>query len=277
MYALERFGSITLSPFNNSFPLSPVPTKLNLTQTASGVYDNDGSDRGKQIFPFALPYNCVITEDVYNDNRAVLDELRAAVGTQAKLYRRARDDDTVQWCMAKLPEAPHDWPYTQRGYFEITLGFQQLSPWVGASHGIGWELDDGVLLDDGRNLDEEPPVVLNTNPKAITITNNGNLPVDDIQFSVMAGSTPITRFEISTVDRRLVWTGSLTNGEFVTIDAGACGVQKNGSNDYNSLLAQQFNVKTWAQFKSGANILNVALTGGGTDSTIFVIYRDKWA
>jgi hypothetical protein len=278
MYTLERFGSVVLPVYNNSYTLSPIPAQLVLVQTTTGAFDNDGEGRNRPILPLPLSYKAVVTETVYNSNRAILDTLRAAVGTRTKLYRRADDDSTVHYCTARLSSMPHERPYSMRGYFEITLDFQQLTVWTGTIHGVGWVFDSGILLDTARTLDETPPVTLNTNPKTITVSNGGNLPITDIQFTIVAGSATITSVQLNGGLWVLKWIGSLPAGGTLIIDAGASMVLKNGGNDYNAFtLDAGHALDRWAMLQPGNTSVVVTLVGGSTNSTISIIYNDGWA
>lgn len=278
MYAITQFGTITLPTYNTEWPLEPLPARLLFVETTGGAFDNDGDGRNRQTLPFALRYQAVVSEDTYNNNRGVLDTLRAAVGTRAKLYRTALDNNAQQFCTARLSAMPHTWPFEQRGYFVISLDFQQLSPWNGAVHGVGWFFDAGIVLDNARTLDETPPTTLNTSPKSITIANAGNLPVDNVQFILTAGSANITTFSLSGPDWGFSWSGILVAGSTLTIDTGAFSVLNAGGNDYaNFTLATNHKVEKWVSFTPGNNTFSVAKVGGSTNSTLAAVFYDRWA
>lgn len=278
MYVIERFGSITLPIYNTEWPLEPVQARLSVVDTMAGAYDNDGDGRRRYVFPHPLPYQGIIDEDVYNDNRGVLDALRAAVGIRTRLYRRAQDDSAVQWCLASLNTMPHTWPYKQRGYFVVSLQFQQLSHWHGASHDIGWQFDSGVIFDEGRTLDEAPPTVLTTNPQTIGITNDGDLATSDVVLEITAGSANITDIVIGGVGWHLLWHGTLLAGNTLTIDAGSWLVTNSGVNSYANLsLGIYHTIERWIEIQPGAGYYTIQLTGGGTGSTAALQFYDRWA
>jgi hypothetical protein len=279
MYTINRFGAITLPAYMTDYNLSPLPAQLAFVQTTTGVFDNDGDKRSRQTFPLSVSYKALVAEDVYATNRTVLDALRAAVGTRAILYRTADNDATVHNCTARLASMNQQRPYSMRqNLFEFELNFQQLSPWRGLIHGAGWVFDSGVLLDNSRVLDEAPPTIINPNPTTIVCSNGGNIPVDDIQFTIIAGSAPITAIQIDGPAFSLGWVGSLLTGQSVFIDTGAAMVLKAGNNDYNAFALLPFHhLDRWASLSSGTNTLSVLLTGGGTNSTISIIYNDRWA
>ena len=279
MYTITRFGTITLPTCKTEYTTSPVPAQLNLVQTASGVFDNDGTDRRKQAFPHPLSYKAYVVEDDLAVARPIMDDLRAAVATRARLYRTADNNGETHYCWAVLAAEPQSRPWGSGMHiWELEFSFQQMSPWIGAIHGVGWKFDTGIKFDNGRTFDETPPVTLSTNPLSMTKPNAGNLPVTDIRFVTTAGGAPITAIQIDGPGFSLIWTGNLPIGSTVEIDAGAAMVLKNGSNDYNAFrFGPGHTIGTWAQLLKGDNTVTVTLTGGSTDSKFSMIYYDKWA
>ena len=278
-YTITRFGSITLPVGLTNYTLSPVPAQLSIVQTTAGAYNNNGSGRQKQAFPHSVSYKCTVTEDTLAANRAVLDTLRAAVGTQGRLYRTADDDGTIHYCTAILIAEPHERPYGNRMYIhELELSFQQMGPWRGAAHGVGWTLDSGVLLDNARNLDETPPTTMTSSPEILTITNAGNLPVDDARVIVTAGSSDIDHVYLTSELVELRWVGTLEAGTALEIDAGAFSVTNAGSDAYAGFTIQpDHSIEGLLQIPEGNSLLAVYFGGGGTDSTVAVIFNDGWA
>lgn len=280
MYTINRFGAITLPTALTDYTLTPLPAQLVFVQTTTGAFDNDGSGRNRQTLPAPISYKATVTEDIYANNRTVLDALRAAVGTRALLYRTADNDATVHHCTARLVNMTHDRPYSLRqNIFQIELTFQQLSPWAGALHGAGWTFDSGVVLDNARTLDETAPTVINTYGKIIFVTNSGNIPVTDIQFTLTAGSAPVTNARLLVYGVwDFNWEGSLATGQTLVFDSGAYSVQVNGTNGYSGfLLGPLHQIERMAQFDPGENAITVALTGGSTNSTLAVVFSDAWA
>lgn len=281
MYQIYRFGNIDLSPFNNDFTLSPVPAKTNLLSTTGGMFDSDGEGRSRQQFPFPLSYKCVVMEDVYNNNRATLDALRAAVGTRAKLYRRAANDGAVHWCIARLVAMPHDWPYTQRSHFVVSFDFQQLTPWQGFDH-ADWRLDDGYEIDDGLLLDPALYTASLPGTSAITILNSGNLPVTDVLLTVKAGANPLNNIVFFGPDGVwLQWSGTIPAASELVIDTGAQSVLLDGVNAYQYLsLPVYHTVPDWFYIPPGSTLVAIAMAttvGEMTGSKWTVNFRDWWA
>lgn len=278
MYTINRFGSLNLSPFNNNYTLSPVPVKTRLVSTLGGVFDSDGSGRSAQQYPFSLSYDCVVAEDTYNNNRATLDALRGAVGTRARLYRTAENDSTIQHCIARLVDMPHDRPYRQRGYFEIGLKFLQLTPWQGDNH-AAWTLNAGYFLNDGLNLNEEDYKILFATSHTQIINNGGNLPVTDVILTVITDANPLTNiawYVPYTID--LAWHGTVTPNSTLIIDCGAKSVTLNGVNRYGDLaLGAAHILEDWFRLEPGDNTVQIAATGTKTGATWSVTFKDWWA
>lgn len=278
-YTITRFGSLTLPVGLTNYTLSPVPAQLSIVQTTAGAYNNNGSGRNKQAFPHSVSYKCTVTEDTLAASRTVLDALRAAVGTQARLYRTADSDGAIHYCTAILAAQPHERPYDKRMYIhEIELSFQQMSPWRGAVHGTGWELDTGIDFDDARTLDETPPVTMTSSPEILTISNAGNLPVTDVRVIVTAGSVDIDHVYLSSDLVELRWTGTLLSGTSLEIDAGAFAVTNAGSDAYSGMTLQpDHSIEGLLQIPVGSSFLAVYFGGGDVDSTVAVIFNDGWA
>lgn len=292
MYTIERFGNITLSPFNNDFTLSPVPARLALASTIGGVFDNDGDGRSKQAFPFPLSYDCVVTEDTYANNRTTLDALRAAVGLRAKLYRRAADDSDVHWCVARLAEMPYTWPYRQRGYFEIGLRFLQLTQWNGDDH-AGWRFDDGYDFDAALAFDTNDYSVLMTTAMSQVVTNGGTLPTTDVILTITTADFPLTNIVFSTSGisteflgflptyipgSHIQWIGTIPAYSELQIDCGAMSVTLNGENAYNdfSLVSGHLG-DDWMTFGPGDNTIILTAVGTLTGAMWTVNFKDAWA
>lgn len=279
MYTVTRFGAITLPTALTDYTLSPLPAQLVFVQTTTGVFDNDGDGRNRQTLPAPISYKATVTEDVYANNRTVLDALRAAVGTRARIYRTADDNAEIHYCTARLVAMNHDRPYSLRQHiFQIELAFQQLTPWVGLIHGAGWVFDSGVLLDNARTLDETPPTVISTNPLTVAVTNNGNIPATDVQMTLTAAATITTaRLYVNGI-WDITWTGTLLTGQSLTFDAGAYSVQRNGTNVYAGFAFGPLHaIDRMVRIDPGGNDIIVQLTGGSTTSTLSVIFNDAWA
>lgn len=277
-YVLERFGTITLPAVMTIEDISPVAPIDTLVQTTSGVFDNAGGARSDQKFPQMINMKTLVAETDPNVFRATIDALRALVGTRDFLYRRAENDSSVQKSLCRLVQMPYQRQIENWATMSLDFKWQQLGPWLGAIHGVGWSFDAGILLDNARTLDETPPIVLDTSTKGISIVNAGNLPVTDIQFTLIAQSAPITTVLITGADWSFRWDGTLVPGATLMVDTGASSATVNGTNAYAGFsLTNLHNIDRWARMAAGTNSIVVSIWGGGTTSTLSIIFYDGWA
>lgn len=279
MYLLERFGQTLFLPQGNmTAGMAPVSARVSFVETTGGSFDNDGTGRNRQALPHSLRYQALVFEDTLATTRDLEDSLRAAVGTRAKLYRRARDNDEVHWCYARLVGMPYDTGVKDKAWREISLDFSQLTRWHGARHDDPWTFDSGEFFDDALVFDEESPTVLDSNPKTTVVVNNGNIPIRDAQVIVTAAGSNITTVSFVGGSTNLTWTGTLLAGQALTIDDGAASVLNGAGNGYSGLVRNSGHaIETWFEFPPGNTNLVVTRNGGSAASTIAIIFRDGWA
>lgn len=282
MYTLSQFGDTALPLYNTEYDISPVPAVLNFIQTTDGVFDGNGDGRNRQAFPMAVPYKAVVAQDTYASNKPILDGLRKAVGTRALLYRYVDNHPEItHYCTARLQAMPQVRPYTMRGYFEVMLNFQQLSPWLGIKNGTGWVFDSGVLFDNGRVFDEQAPTTLTGATTLITVTNNGNLPATDTTVSFHCGVDNLISLDVwnMTTNCRWTWQGIVSPATALEIDTGDCSVTNAGLDDYNNFAINDpfHRNEHWLELAPGDNQIAVVRVGGGATSTIAFTFNDVWA
>lgn len=278
MYSITRFGSIQLSSYNTKYTSDPVAAdESGLIPYANGVWDSYGNDRAAVKFPQPLSYRAILYQPTTVALRDELAALRAAVGTRARLYRTDVASGAVQWCVARLMAAPQETSYEQRGYIEISLSFLQMTHWHGFLHGAGWAFDDGSLFDDALTFDQVSPITINTSPKSLTISNDGNLPVDDVVVTILAASS-ISQVILTAPNIELIWDGVISAGNALVIDAAAWSIKNDGENAYNNLtFGSQHRLAELLRFEPGSTTLYVGLIGGGSTSTISVVFSDRVA
>jgi hypothetical protein len=170
---------------------------------------------------------------------------------------------------------------------EITMNFTVLSPtWRGARHsGSGWVFDSGEYFDSGLHFDEADSVYLLSDAKStLTVTNGGNATVKNCVLTIRAGLGSITGVLIqrkvgSTVYEHLTWAGTLASGKDLVINCGAHTVTNDGANAYSGFaLGASHRTDDWLRLLSGANTIEITLTGGGaTDiSSAGFTFYDGW-
>jgi len=278
-YSFERFGTLVLPAYNREMSQAPAPAVQRIVATAAGAFDADGSGRAAQAFPHPLTIEAIVFEEASADLRSALDALRAAVGTRAYLYRRADDNNLVHRALCRLASMEINRSYEQRrAYQPVTLQFQQLAAWQGASHSA-WTLDSGELFDDGLTLDTTSYAwSIGSSPTIRSVSNDGNLPVTDVLFTITAGATGLSNPILSGGGMDLRWTGTIAATKSLVIDCGALSVLNDGANAYSGLaLGANHAIEDWCRLQPGSTDIELAITGTLTGATWAVAFRDRWA
>lgn len=195
-----------------------------------------------------------------------LEGLRALHGRKGVLVRKW-DDGSEEWVIARLQQLSTRRTYANRNHFDITFSFVIMSGWWRHDLVGSWRLDSGVMLDDGEVLDGTDTTILDTSPKDITITNQGNATITDPVFSIEAGSVAISKVVIRSEDWEIEYEATIAVGKILYIDCGAYTVLNDDTYDPGSLeLGNRHAIIEWARLYPGNNEVEVILTGGGIDS-----------
>lgn len=278
-YTLERFGAVTLPIYNPETDHSPIAARVGVVQTIGGAFDVYGDEDAPLDLPTTRSYRSIVLEETAAAWRTALDALRAQVGKRARLYRRANDDDAVQWCIARLIQNPVQRVY-QGGYIQdVELIFQLWTSWRGHDH-TSWTLDSGEILDGGLYLDDGGFVeTMASSPHTIIVANGGNRRVDNAIITVTAGSSAITAVTVAkTGETDIDWSGTLASGNTLVIDCGAYTVKNAGVNAYTGFsLGGDHAISEWIRLDPGDNDITITFSGGSTDSTAKVEFADGWA
>lgn len=278
-YFYERFGAITLPTFNREASLAPVAPDLRIVATAAGAFDGDGVGRAAQKFPHSLSLEAIVSEATTAAQRTALDALRAAVGTRAHLYRRADDDSTVQRALCRLASMTAQRSYEQRrAYQPITLQFAQIGPWLGTTYSGPWTLDSGIYFDDSYVLDAPSlGVTLGASGQYIGLPNGGNLPQSDVTITVAVASGAIRAVAFLGSDWHIGYSGPLTAGRILTIDAGAQRVVVNDDDAYADFdFGVGHVIEDWISLTPGNNGVTINYIGAAV-ATVQFQYADRWA
>lgn len=253
-YYLESFGSIILPTSMTEESMDPVPARLRLVETTAGIFDADGIDRTQQQFPHALRYRALVHSESAAAFLASLAPLRAAVGARATLTRRVEADLTQHTCVARLAAMPYTREVDNGRYIEISLEFNQLAPWEGASSTV-----------TGTPGVEENAV------------NGGNLPQTDVVITLTSDDAALTDPTFEGPGSVLLWTGTIPIGQSLVIDCGARSVLLNGTNAYSGLSLDDLHTREqWFTLEPGNNVLLIGDVAWTTASWS-ITYKDRWA
>ncbi len=276
---LERFGSLALSMIEAEDDLRTGSARLASLGTIAGEYDSHGAGDAPVdgvVLAREFELHGATTDDL-DDAR---DALRAVIGTRARLYARM-GDDAVRWVNARLLDVQERRTRRNFNFQRVVCRFHVPSPiWQGHDHTF-WTLDSGELLDDALYLDDAGyTVTLSGSSTDVVVTNGGNRVVTNPVITITAGGANITAVTITkTGETKIAWTGTLVSTKSLVIDCGKFTILNDGANAYSGKAAFDSNhtIAEWLRIDPGSNTVTVAFTGGSTDSTATIEFRDGWA
>lgn len=276
-YYLTRFGAVTLPDNVPVVQLPTVPAQTSAVKTLAGGFDAWGSDTAAASFPARVQFSGLVLKSSAAAFQARIDEIRGLARKRALLWRTA-DTGDLQWASARLMGVNMSSSVKTRRAIEVTLDFEVWEHWRRNSN-EGWELDDGSFFDDGLFLDTVPALVtLTTNPQVVSVTNGGNVAVDDAVVTVTAGSAAITALTIESGSAKWSWTGTLAIGKALIVDAGAWSVTNDGVDAYAGFAFDAIHALPGIlRINPGTHNVAVSRTGGGTGSTIAIEFAEAWA
>lgn len=277
-YMLESFIDVDLSPYNPRTDMSPIPARSAVITTMAGIYDADEDEDAAFALPHSVSYTALVLPDTLDEWREAIDELRALVGKRGRLYRRAENNQEIQWALCRLMAEPSVRETRDRRWLNVTFDFLQLSPWRGHYH-VDWLLDDGEFLDEGLYLDDDATWTY-THPLTVELNNGGNGRVTDAILTITAGGVAITAANIAKAgETDIDYTGTVAAGDTLTIDTGSWSVLNDGVDAYNDLeLGGDHAVGEWLRLDPGDNEIVITLTTSDlvVPPTVTINYRDVW-
>ena len=180
--------------------------------------------------------------------------LKAQTGTRQRLFRRREDDAVISWKLARLIKI---------GYIRTIEDANAVAnlEMTFETHQAGWRMNTATTV--AANL-----------PAGLSITNGGDITVYDAVLMITATGT-ITSLAITGTPTGLgvidlAWTGSLTSGQALVIDAGAGTVRIGGTNQYAGFSRGAGHTAAgWIPIPVGASVLNVTGNAAGNASITF--------
>lgn len=280
---LERFGAYEFGIYNPQDRLGGGVANAPLIRTAAGAFDPLGTDTVR-TGEYQIVKRMVFMESTAAALQTQLDAVRALRGKRDTLYMRLADE-SVRSAYGRCVQVVIDRNTDNWLHQPVELVFECLATeWVGAPHtASGWVLDAGVDLDTGYELDEAGTAeTMASSPHTMTgVSNDGNQYVYDAVVTVTAGGADITALTIENTTNGLTnisFTGTVAAGEVLVIDAGLMAVTNDGADAYASFAVNSgHKMGGWLRLDPGTNAVKCTFTGGSTDSTISVAFRDGWA
>ena len=261
-YILYQFDSLDVPGTGANYAsheITPGEAQSGLVSLPSGLmYDSLGSEWARSSAPTVRATGRLVAATAA-DLKTALDNWLAKRGKRATLTRKS-DGGTVHSTTARLlsVRAPREPGF--RLFVPVELTFELLSlPWDGTSHADS--------------------TVLNTSPKTVTVTNNGNARVTDPVITITAGSTAITVVTVAVSGvSSWTYTGTIASTKALVVDCGALSVKNDGANAYSGFALNAGHVvDDWIRLEPGNTSVVVTLTGGSTDSSIKFEFYDGWA
>lgn len=254
---LIRFSNVTLpgamAEDDQATDLHPSA----LVEVLGGAFDGWGSGEGLPG-PLTLTKRVLVHDRVDAVLMATLDGLRALTGTRQKLYA-TQGDESERWRWARLVQLTGTRRAVERGRLEIEMVFECLPG--------GWR---------GDAVDETETMA--SSPHTLTASNTGNRTVRDAVLTVTAGGANITAVAITvTGATHLTWAGMLTAGNALVLNCGVKSIRNDGVDAYAGFaLGASHVVDDWLRLGAGDTDIDVAFTGGSTDSTVQIEFDEGW-
>lgn len=258
-YRLTEFDGVDLPAYNREANFDTAPALPGFVATLGGAYDSYGADVAPMGLPYTLTLRGIVSEETDANQRAAIDGMRALQRRRGKLVRVADDDDSEQWCWARLDQVVHRRPFGNRGYQVLEFSWSIES---------GWQQDQ----DD----DEQLPT---SSPHAQTVYNDGNRTVSDVIITFHADDANATAVTITTTNgTHLVWAGTLLAGDDLVFDCGAKSITNDGANAYDDLsYGAGHTIDNWISVEPGSMDITVTYTGGGNFPSVTTSFNHGWA
>ena len=281
-YQYTKFDGIDLPLYNHEQAHDPMPAESTIIDSVGGAWDWLGSARRrgrKQIISFKGVFTSGEYGLVDDNGDPIVDEsmqqiivaagvaaLRAKVvallekrGVRGSLIRTRLDDSTTEWKTARLLQVGWQRKWEDHGVI-AELSFQL------ETYMEGWHAASATSTSDSA---------VAATPKALTVENAGQIPVDDATFTVTRTSGTITTVAVTGTGIDWTWTGSLGASDVLVVDAGNQTVKKTGVDAYSGFaLGGSHTAQGWLPLAEGDNVITVTLTGG--NGTVAVSHYDQF-
>jgi hypothetical protein len=277
-YNLPNLGRFTCDFAMQQTQMVPLPGM-------DGGFDMYGDDPA----PFA-PGGGNVTQDikVISSDRAGMDALRDAVklmssyGLARLVYQPTESTDQVRWTWARLvsPNMVEDKGWQTDLWQPVTLTFICPEPvWWVDTH-VGWSIGDGSKIGDlALTIGEGGHEILASGVSSTdTLDNDGNTKsIPQIVVVPQVGDScenpTIQRLIGTLVVDEVVYTGTLSAGDTLSINGKTGAITVNGSSDWANISYEH---RDFLRLLPGENSIKVVFANAGDAATVTFYYRDSY-
>lgn len=281
MFQFIEFDGVSLPLYEHGQPHDPMPSESTLLDSIGGAFDwiGDARKNGRKqaISPMGVfvgetdfivdengnflvdeSGNFIIWGDAEQTVQASVVALLEKKGVTGQLWRKRLKDDVRQWKTARLLAVP--WPRVWEDHAlkaELTCQFETNMEF--------WRSETATTTSDSAS----DGVAL-----YLPVNNAGQV-VDDAIITITRTSGTITAVSLSGTGIDLDWTGSLGDGDVLTIDCGKQTVKKNSADAYSGFsLGAVHTLAGWLQLNPGSNTFLATVTGG--NATVSIEHFDQF-
>lgn len=270
-YRLTKFDGVAFLP--TGMPETPVGSVGSVDMTvalAGGAFFDAGEAQQPPKLPHELSFRGLLLSDDAGTFTAKLAGLTARRGKSGVLIRVNEDDDSEQWCDARLMLVEAVRTPRNQVHQRAELRFLQESLWRGTYHGDLYPLGQGLTQ--------------------IAVSSLGTAPQPAVTVAVACAGTPITkvRFEV-TGESDFEWDaarcagGALLGGEVLFFESGTQQVRRYNNLGYADAydgfeLGSGQAAFDWLVFGpvGSAKTLKITKTGGSVLDEVQVIWYELW-
>lgn len=285
-YQIYEFDGVALPTYNQDQDLGTGAVDPQLLASVGGVFDvAPGSQRLPRMTKIAVAgLYAAVDSATYNlvdhaGNRIVdhagnaiiattdqkvlryqVDQLRAKIGVQAKLWRRRWDNQTVrQWKTARLLNAGERNDIKHRTRMAI----------------YECQFETAMAAWRDATSDATSAAFTASQVAALLFASDGNATIEDTIISVAASGTITSlQFAIPNLGIDLRYTGTLNSGQTLRIDCGAQTVKIGTAAAYAGFaLGSGHTARTWLPLPPGRALMLVTANGPGT---VTGTHYDQW-
>lgn len=275
-YLLTRFDDVDLPMLEATQNIGTGRADSPRTRLPSGgAYRMNGTDRARRGETTVRATGQIVGTTLAQVEAGYV-ALRGLWGRYAKLYRKGDGTGADQWVWAECVDVPLD-RERRRLWMPVDMTFVVDSAfWHGTTHGVGATWGDPLVTwGSGYTWGDVADLyTLDTSPKTIISTNEGNYPVDDAVLTVTAGALDLTGLTLVNTRNRtgFAWVNTLKATRKLEINIGGQSVVYPTTLSSGAAVgATTLTVTTSQGAAVGASVSVVLDTGETYDTTVATI------